>query len=426
MSIDCSSVEQFPPLISVPKNSTQTKATDLCIFDYDPFLWWRGLEVRCGKTKSVNEVVGIAPYDLDSLVPEEQEWVVQRRRKGKSPLAVIAEEPADLLQFTQEDVKEELEFWKNSVYCFVLGANPPVEVVDGFIRRIWAHLPIDKVSFLPNGVFLVRFTSNQAKDRVLQQGHFLFDNKPLIVRPWSADVELVKSDVKDVPVWVRFMNLPLKFWGKSLPKLAGLLGKFVQCDAATKDKTRLGFARVMVEVPFGKAIHASVKFLDEDGIVVTIKVECEWKPVLCKKCQGVGHEATNCRKASPPQSQKVTVPKEGQKQWRPKTLPKKTGIPVVAKPVVSIQEEPKDMEVVHTPVELPNQFQVSWARNGKYHMVNTPAKKIIRLSRQELLDHGRSSGKLGTSNLLESLNNMTPKAGIGVTGSVLPPFGGNA
>ncbi|XP_074297059.1 uncharacterized protein LOC141627734 [Silene latifolia] len=56
-------------------------------------------------------------------------------------------------------------------------------------------------------------------------------------------------------------------------------------------------------------------------------------------------------------------------------------------------------------------------------MVNTPAKKIIRLSRQELLDHGQSSGKLGNSNLLESLNNMTPKAGIGVTGSVLPPLG---
>ncbi|XP_074320087.1 uncharacterized protein LOC141656897 [Silene latifolia] len=56
-------------------------------------------------------------------------------------------------------------------------------------------------------------------------------------------------------------------------------------------------------------------------------------------------------------------------------------------------------------------------------MVNTPAKRIIRFSRQELMDRGQSSGKLGNSNLLESLNNMTPKAGIGVTGSVLPPPG---
>ncbi|XP_074320079.1 uncharacterized protein LOC141656886 [Silene latifolia] len=283
----------------------------------------------------VDSIVGITPYDLDSIVPEEQDWVVQRRRKGKSPLTVIEEEPTELLQFTEEDVKEELDFWKNSVYCFILGANPPVEVVDGFIRRIWAHLPIDKVFFLPNVVFLVRFTSSQAKDRVLQQGHFLFDNKPLIVWPWSADVELVKADVKEVPVWVRFMNLPLKFWGKCLPKLAVLLGKFVQCDAATKDKTRLGFARVMIEVPFSKPLPTSVKFLDEDGIVVSVKVECEWKPVLCKKWQGFGHESANCRKTTQPQSQKMKGTQEGQKQWRPKAQQKKPAVPVVSIPVVS-------------------------------------------------------------------------------------------
>ncbi|XP_074292743.1 uncharacterized protein LOC141619622 [Silene latifolia] len=278
MSINCSDVEQFPPLVSpVSKQSTTTTKN------------------------SVSDVlVGTA---------------------------VIGGPSVDDVQKTK-NVNE------------IVGANPPVEVVDGFIKRIWGNLPIDKVSFLPNGVFLVRFTMKAAKDRVLQQGHYLFDNKPLIVHPWSPDVELTKDDVKEVPFWVRLEHLPLKFWGKCLSRIAGLLGKFVQMDVATKDKTRLGFARVMLEVPFGKPLPASVKFMDEDGVVVTIKVVWEWKPLLCK--------------------------------------------------------------------------HFSWERNGKYHVAQTPAKKIIRFSRQELIDKGQSSEKFGNDTLLESLNTATPVTGIGV------------
>ncbi|XP_074315394.1 uncharacterized protein LOC141651588 [Silene latifolia] len=39
-------------------------------------------------------------------------------------------------------------------------------------------------------------------------------------------------------------------------------------------------------------------------------------------------------------------------------------------------------------MEKPNQFQVSWEWNGKYHVAQTPAKKIIKFSRQELINKG--------------------------------------
>ncbi|XP_074292730.1 uncharacterized protein LOC141619610 [Silene latifolia] len=299
MSINCSDVEQFPPLVSGLQNKHNNKTTNTVASSSV------GNSVVIGgpsggdvqKTKNVNEMVGVQPYDLDSIHSEDQEWIVQTRRKGKSQLTVIEEEPSDLLRFTVKDVKDKHEHWKNSVYCFILSANPPVEVVDGFIKRIWS----------------------------------------LIARPWRADVELVKEDVKEVPVWVRLEQLPLKFWGKCLPKIEGLLGKFVQTDIAMKDKTRLGVARIIVEVPFGRAILENVKFMDEEGLVVTIKVEFEWKPLLC-----------------------------------------------------------------------------------------TQSKKIIRISRQELLDKGQSSENFGTDTFLESLNTATLTIGIGVVatnGSGLPPNG---
>ena len=33
------------------------------------------------------------------------------------------------------DVKSEIEYWQNAVICSVLGANPPYEIMQGFVRR---------------------------------------------------------------------------------------------------------------------------------------------------------------------------------------------------------------------------------------------------------------------------------------------------
>ncbi|XP_074320801.1 uncharacterized protein LOC141657451 [Silene latifolia] len=201
---------------------------------------------------------------------------------------------------------------------------------------------VDKVSFMPNGIFVVRFKSARTKNIDLQQGHYLFDNKPLIVRPWSEDVELVKSDVKEVPVWVKLHNLPLKFWGNCIPRIAGLVGKYVRCDTATVAKTRLGFARVMAVMPFGLKIPEFVKFLDEEGHVITIKIEFEWKPILRKHCGGIGHETATCRKPKP-----KTKPSVGKMQWRPKTIPEKqpVNVDVVPKTIASVDENPSIIKV---------------------------------------------------------------------------------
>ncbi|KAL9236877.1 hypothetical protein vseg_011497 [Gypsophila vaccaria] len=71
---------------------------------------------------------------------------------------------------------------------------------------------------MPNGIFLVRFHSIEMKDKVLQSGYYLFDNKSLIVKGGTKDIELKAEKVKTVPVWVQFHDLPVKFWGKVFQK----------------------------------------------------------------------------------------------------------------------------------------------------------------------------------------------------------------
>ncbi|KAL9232347.1 hypothetical protein vseg_007470 [Gypsophila vaccaria] len=197
-------------------------------------------------------------------------------------------------------------------------------VISGFIKRLWGRFDYEKISFLPNGVFLVWFKFELILHQVLQTGYQLFDSKPMIVRPWSPSLELTKIAVKTVPAWIRLYKLDLKFWGDNcLAKIAGLVGNPVRADEATFLKTRLGYARYMVELSLGKEYPDSIQFLDEKDVEHTVRVEYEWKPTLCTKCKVYGHEVGNCRRG-------ITKPP---KAWRPMPPP---SIPAA----VYVQEDP--------------------------------------------------------------------------------------
>ncbi|XP_074293102.1 uncharacterized protein LOC141620021 [Silene latifolia] len=283
------------------------------------------------KEKNIHEVVGVPALNLEVLV-EDESYTEESTHKSAT-LAVIEEEPEEqsgLIQFTAVEVKVEMDHWKNSVYCFILGANPPWDIVEGFIRRLWMN----------------------------HQGHFLFGNKPLIVKPWTPEVELIKHEVKSIPVWIKLHKLPLKFWGK--------------------EKTRIGYARVMIEVQIGQTLPDTVKFLDENGDLVVIGVEFEWKPLVCDVCKGIGHGVEDCRKAKKPVA--PTKRKPG------------------AKPAVNNFKTPAVGHKVSTASFGPN-----------------PARPIIRLSRQEISDGGYTVHRFGQHTFLKSLNgSITPKVGIGV------------
>ncbi|XP_074290657.1 uncharacterized protein LOC141617369 [Silene latifolia] len=270
------------------------------------------------KTKNINEITGIPELEVETEDEEEEveeiedeEEIVQETEEQSTeiPEEDPKTEHEDLMQIEQEDVEEEIEYWNQAVVCYILGANPPSEVIEGFIRRIWTKFNIDKISFMPNGVFLVRFKSVEMKDKVLNSGYYMFDNKPMIVKSWTRDLEMRKEEVSSVPAWIRMHNLPLKFWGKGLPKITSLVGNYIKSDVATEEKTRLGYARVMAVLMVDQDLPEKVKFKDENGNVIQIEVEYEWRPVKCKKCMGMGHleKTAGPTPANPPGSMQVPI-----------------------------------------------------------------------------------------------------------------------
>ena len=81
---------------------------------------------------------------------EEADGTVQRNSDEKEEVRI-----------TKDDIEDKVNFLKPSIVGYVAGANPPVHVLEGFVRRIWKEV-VDRVGMIAHGIFLIRFTSEEA------------------------------------------------------------------------------------------------------------------------------------------------------------------------------------------------------------------------------------------------------------------------
>ena len=336
--------------------------------------------------------VGTIPILLDETVDDntddESNNIVIDNEVGNKvePLDVNGDDSTETelnnpVEIELEDIQEEVEFWMSAVICYVVGANPPINVMEGFIRRIWKHLNVDKVIMVKRGVFIVRFLTMDSRDKVLN-GHYFFDSKPLIMKPWDSDMDMDREEVKSVPIWVQ-LKLGFKYWGeRALFKIISQIGKPIKRDQATINRDKLQFARVMVDVPLSKELPDCISFRDENGLMVKVGLYYEWRPTLCSKCKMIGHLQEECRQGK---TKRVWVQKA--KQVQPDTTLHTATSPVVdpdgfqrsLRPI-RVRTSPRE------PVRTSNVFQILDTRLngdagvcddvniGEDHRVTTPGR----------------------------------------------------
>ncbi|KAJ8419686.1 LOW QUALITY PROTEIN: hypothetical protein Cgig2_007581 [Carnegiea gigantea] len=194
----------------------------------------------------------------------------------------------------KQDVAFQVEYWSTAILCGVMGANPPLEVMEGFIRQIWRDLSITKIALVRKGLFLVRFEKEQDKLQVTQRGIYIFDSKPFVVKPWNENMEINLEAMHSIPLW--FLELDICYWGTdSLSKLGSLIGIPIKTDKYTKNKDYLHYARMLIEVPMEGPFLDTINFINDSGVLVKQRITFEWKPVKCNQCQQIGHEGKECR-----------------------------------------------------------------------------------------------------------------------------------
>ena len=132
---------------------------------------------------------------------------------------------------------------------------------------------------------------------VVKKGVYYFDNKPLLVKPWNPEMEINTESVSSLPIWVRFLDLDIKYWGlTSLGKLGSIMGIPIKTDRFTMEKTKLQFARLLIDIKLTDPFPEYIEFVNDHDVVVRVQVEYEWKPIKCQHCKMFGHIDVDCKK----------------------------------------------------------------------------------------------------------------------------------
>ncbi|XP_062103990.1 uncharacterized protein LOC133815128 [Humulus lupulus] len=131
---------------------------------------------------------------------------------------------------------------------------------------------------------------------VLESGVVHFDRKPILLRPWSTNLDKLRL-VKSVPVWIRLPDLGLQYWGtKSLSALVSTIGKPMMIDKVTKERSMVKFASVLVDVEISDHIPQFISFLNERGQLMEQAIEFEWLPTRCSLCKRFGYFDASCKR----------------------------------------------------------------------------------------------------------------------------------
>ncbi|XP_062075411.1 uncharacterized protein LOC133779469 [Humulus lupulus] len=246
------------------------------------------------RKKTVQKLANVIELEL----PSSNTPIMEEERtdlEPEVPEETIAPKLQDLESHDDIDKIVEATFWKSALVCMVIGANPPMAVFEGFLKRIWGNLGIDRVAKMNSGFTMVQFRDEATRDMVLESGVIHFDKKPVILRPWSSDVETIRS-VKYVPVWIRLPGLGLQYWGVNcLSALVSTIGTPIMVDKVTKARTMIKFARDLVDMEIAEHIPMHIHYLNERGQILEQAIEYEWLPTKCTVCKKLGHTTTVCK-----------------------------------------------------------------------------------------------------------------------------------
>lgn len=175
----------------------------------------------------------------------------------------------------------------------------------------------EQVIFHRSGWVVIQFTSEEDRDRVLEEGPYNVFERPFLFKPIPELFDFSDCEIRQVPVWVQFPNLPLDLWtGKALSKLGSRIGTPLNTDKLTRTMDRVCYARVLIEVDVAKELPTSIPVRCPKGNILTQEVYYEYIPYYCNDCKVIGHSVEGCpRNINQPKDQKRVAKAKGKAKF---------------------------------------------------------------------------------------------------------------
>ncbi|WMV59334.1 hypothetical protein MTR67_052719 [Solanum verrucosum] len=117
---------------------------------------------------------------------------------------------------------------------------------------------------------------------IFYNGPYTINNKPIILKSWSIDFDLSKEFPTEIPLWIKFPNLPMTCWSKdSLSRIASTVGKPVYADECTAKQTRISFSQMLIEVNVSNPLPDEITVLESNGRQIKQVATYDWRPKFC-------------------------------------------------------------------------------------------------------------------------------------------------
>ncbi|GKC83811.1 retrotransposon protein, putative, ty1-copia subclass, partial [Tanacetum coccineum] len=254
-----------------------------------------------------------------------------------------------------ESIRAISDRFANIAYGFFLGKRLAYLVVANYVRNTWGKFGLVKSMLNSStGLFSFQFSSMDGLNAMIESGPWFIRNHPLILKKWNPDVNLLKVDVRNIPVWVKLHGDPVTAFSEDgLGTIATKLGALLMLDSYTFDMClqswgRSSYARAMIELMDGVELKDTIvvampKHTGEGFYTYTVRGECPKNPGL-----GV---AKNLKKPSQASKGVLVGPKVGFK-------PAKEYRPVSKKPTVNTSGNKKKAVEPTKEVSNSNSFDV--------------------------------------------------------------------
>ncbi|KAH0666514.1 hypothetical protein KY285_027720 [Solanum tuberosum] len=158
------------------------------------------------------------------------------------------------------------------------------------------------IGLLCNRYVLIRASLLEDYVKLLSKSQFYITHNhwsyPMRTLKWDPLFD-PKEETTTAIAWISFPSLPPNFFGKeTIFSMAAAVGRSLQVDLATQNKTRPSCARVKVEVgllgEFPKRINIEMRKKTWEIMGKWVTINYDYVPKYCKTCKLQGHNEKEC------------------------------------------------------------------------------------------------------------------------------------
>ncbi|KAJ0074991.1 hypothetical protein Patl1_34214 [Pistacia atlantica] len=195
--------------------------------------------------------------------------------------------------------------WENCLVGTFIEKKLPFHSVQCCALKLWQKYGIKEVMLNDKGFYFFKFGDEVEMMNCLEDGPWLFKNRPRLLQKWQPEMELNKEALRLIPVWVKLFDVPLEFWSPDgLSYIARWWVNHLGMDKITEDTcrfgvSRIGFARVLVEIDAARKLSESLRIrmpneVNDESKIIGVRVDYQWRPSQCEQCCEFGHGDTSC------------------------------------------------------------------------------------------------------------------------------------